>query len=119
MVTLILPLFQINNLVDLHFLLQFGFNATYLCRLENYEARVRKGLSELDRCIWADLSPLEEHLLKSQELVEIRGKVSIIGISNLSVRMNLIPLNFDTVSDAGSFLSTCKVANTPFTWCFA
>lgn len=43
--------------------------------MKNYERRTQKGISELERAMREDLTKLEEHLLNTQEVVEIRGKV--------------------------------------------
>lgn len=43
--------------------------------IANYIRRV-KGVSDVERSLRGDLTALEEHLLLTQEVVEIRGKVS-------------------------------------------
>ena len=47
------------------------------CSLENYKMRSR-GLDEADKGLLGDdLTELEQYLVDSQELIKIRGKVSL------------------------------------------
>ena len=45
-------------------------------RLNQYSARFT-GLGKIHSCILEDLTPLEKQMVASQDLIEIRGKVSI------------------------------------------
>lgn len=66
-----------------------------------------KGVSDVEQSLRRDLTELEEHLLKTQEVVEIRGKVRFQVTVWLPVK-NVCPLECHTLK-AGKMVSKLLV----------